>query len=220
MGSCSPVVVMSEPVDASVVDEVVSVLGRVFSVECPGYVEVHFHAAGPVMGEDVMVEYETGVYHEAFDDYPRIHVVVADYAVWPRSLRQAMLVHEAGHAVLHGRREFYMGVGRDLRVLHAALTTVKDLEVHLWMAKRGFRGDLEVLREYWDARVEEGCGLLEEVMDEARRLTIYVALGLSPVYKCGRISEKLYAVLREVAGCEPRPWACRAKLLEFFEVVS
>ncbi len=214
--ACAPTLVVSEPVDPRIVEEVLENVQRVFRVKCPGYVEIVFHGTRP---QGLEVEYETGLYHEAYDDYPRIHVVVEDYIVWPRSLRTSTVVHEAVHAVLHGRFEFYVASGDDPRLLHAALTTVKDLEVSLWMAKHGFREELGVLREYWDARVQ-GCGLLEEVMDEARRLAVYVALGVNPSWKCGRLSEKLYNTLVELARCKPRPWACRHRLVDLFMLLS
>jgi len=220
MSSCSPTVVMYGPVPDDVVEDVLGAVRRVYSVECPGYVEIVFHPSGDeIPSGNVEVEYETGFYYEAFEDIPRIHVIASVVEVLPRSLRRAMAVHEAVHSVLHRSRDFYLAPGGPrIIVYHAAYTTVKDLEVHLWMARRGFPPELDELREYWDA-VNPDCGTTESIIDEARRLTIYVALGVEPAMKCGPISERLYRVLREVADCHPRPWECRDRLVEVFKLI-
>ncbi len=219
MATCNPTIVVYEPVPDEIVEDVVESVRRVYEVECPGYVEIVFHASrGSIDGGDVKVEYEPGFYYEAFEDVPRIHVVAEDVMLLPKTVRRAMAVHEAVHSILHPSREYYLAPVGDLLVYHAAYTTVKDLEVHLWMARHGFRPELLELRSYWDS-VAGGCGLAEEVIDEARRLTVYVALGAEPDERCGAITRRLYTVLRRLAECNPRPWACRDKLVEAFKML-
>ena len=217
MHSCNPTVVMYEPVPDELVEDVVETVRRVYEVDCPGYVEIVFHGSRPsVTGGDVNVEYEPGFFYEAYEDVPRIHVVAEDALLLPRSTRRAMAVHEAVHSILHPSREYYLAPTGNLLVYHAAYTTVKDLEVHLWMARHGFRSELLELREYWDS-IGAGCGLAEEILDEARRLTIYVALGEKPDERCGVITRRLYEALQELARCTPRPWECRDGLVEVME---
>ncbi len=217
MPSCNPTLVIYEPVPDELVEDVVESVKRVYEVECPGYVEIVFHAGRPGdVGGDVSVEYEPGFFYEAYEDVPRIHVVAEDAMLLPRSVRRAMAAHEAVHSILHPSREYYLAPSGNLLVYHAAYTTVKDLEVHLWMAKHGFRAELLELRGYWDS-VGTGCGLAEELLDEARRLTVYVALGEKPDERCGVITRRLYEALVELSGCAPRPWGCRDRLVEVME---
>lgn len=219
MSRCNPTIVMYEPVPEEIVTDVVEAVKRVYSVRCPGYVEIIFHASREGLDAGgVSVEYEPGFYYEAYEDIPRIHVVADDAAILPKPVRRAMAVHEAVHSILHPSREYYLAPVDNIIVYHAAYTTVKDLEVHLWMARHGFKPELYELRSYWD-NTSLDCGLAEEIIDEARRITVYVALGEKPEERCGAITRRLYERLKELASCEPRPWYCRDKLVELFDIL-
>ncbi|WP_048191879.1 hypothetical protein [Pyrolobus fumarii] len=215
-------------VDSAVREFVARTLTDVYQIERPEYVEVHIyetrgHVKLPVHNDIVVnAEYEGGLFHEAWAGYPRIHVIVEDIVNVEGSTRRAMLVHEAAHSILHGSQEYYVVAlceYNDLRSVHVAYTVVKDLEVHLWMASRGFMQELGRLRDYFDDGVV-GCGTIEDVSNEARRLTVYIALGGHPEMRCGKISRVLYNLLKRVARCKPRPWACRNEVLDVIDAIG
>ncbi len=185
---------------------------KVYSVQSPDYVEIWVECGDqePLV-HGVNVEYEGGLSHEALSGYPRVHIDLYKFIVLPERLKKAMLTHELVHVLLHGSPEFYTGIAgtvREILLLHAAYTIVKDLEVAMWMEKSGFHEDNTVLRDYFDS-IELTCATLEEIMDEGRRLAIHAALGSIPRFKCDLISKKLYDALVKMLRCKPRPWDCR-----------
>lgn len=99
--------------------------------------------------------------HDAFADRPRITVCLESFGDPNAPPNRAALRHEVGHAVLHGRREFYearatadqvrAGRGRGLegaafvQLLFFLAVAVKDWQVNRLLLARGYAEDVQTL---------------------------------------------------------------------------
>ncbi len=206
-------------------------LGEAYADGGPGLVELRLYPDEALMEAVVSgLAAEAGVAagagfelfaHEAWSGVPRIHAVAPALLRGP--MYEALFVHEAVHSLLHGSLEYYMAEpGVDAFLYYVAATTVKDLEVHGYMARRGLLGRLRLLQGYWLRVLGEGG---YSVLDVLRALTVWAAVGEGPPgllrEALGARLEKLYAwmrtVLEEWQRKGTRPWAKRLELLGLLE---
>ena len=207
---------------------ILEVLEKAWRHGAPLIVEAHFYpdpasaASGLALlaarvGALVEAVYEAAM-HEAWDGVPRLHLVVSELESMPRPDAEALLVHEAMHALLHGGLEYYLlpGWAADPRVYYAAATAVKDLEADAEMARRGFQGLLERLA----ARLAPGAGgcpsTLEGLLDSLRHAAAQVALGRSPREPgCLRpVALAMERLLEEWRRGGVRPWEERRRVYQ------
>lgn len=108
-----------------------------------------------ILSEDFGVQFYA--MHEAWTGIPRIWVCIERMKQLERVVRAASLRHEVGHSVLHGTIEYYallmpsqlsnfsrrMQLPREYgtRILYFLSVAVKDYEVILLLAKRGYLED-------------------------------------------------------------------------------
>ena len=95
--------------------------------------------------------------HEAWRGWPRIHIDYSMVRGMEGNTLRALLLHEAGHSVLHGGIEYYivsanppeeLTLDEALRALYLASTAVKDLEVATLLHRLGYQGELRRYAEY------------------------------------------------------------------------
>ena len=179
----------------------VGVLGDAYRLGGPDYLEAHIYPSREAMhdmlvrealavGAAVVAEYE--VMHEAWHGYPRIHVAAST----PLDRLRPLLVHEAMHALLHGSIDYYLPVcSTDPVTLQLASTTVKDLEVSVEMARRGFWKELEALASMLETSGD--CCRVETVSDELRRYVAMLPLG-RPDARCSTLLGAVTSLLEEL----------------------
>ncbi len=163
----------------------------------PELVEVYIY--GSRMEKLAFLEYEArelGVaaigdfvtLHEAWRGWPRIHVDYEACSGLEKRFVKALLVHEAGHSVLHGSPLFYtiaidravieeLGMDQGLRVLYLCSTAIKDLEVHRLLHSAGFAEQLRIYGEFVARQIAElRCCSHVDIAQLAKLLTPCVVL--------------------------------------------
>ncbi len=146
--------------------------------ESPEYLELHVYSDyrllentlhGEAVKRGVSIHAIYDLVFEAWTGVPRIHVV---YSKKPPP--KPLLLHEATHAILHGSLEYYMPpCTGDPLALHTAATAIKDLEVTLYMAAKGFRKEAE---EAANAAKPEKCNGPADLLDTLRYTAMTTAL--------------------------------------------
>jgi hypothetical protein len=151
------------------------------------------------------------VFHDAWFNYPRVHVVYSTCRSLGREVLGALLAHEVAHARVHGRSEYYrvlldpelagtLGYRRYLEYLHAVSTILKDFQVFRFLVSRGLVDELAVYADYCLRQLDAASNRLEVIKLLAPVYYLYRDLGLStaPDPRVGEYSSCL-EVLREVA---------------------
>lgn len=204
---------------------IIAALRRVYErVGGEGFVELIIHESREAMETflrqeadrmGVAVDASFPVVHEAWTGVPRIHIV-------PKELRQlgdvgkAFLVHEAFHSILHGSLEYYVVTlpsSDDAGWLAAyiAATSIKDLEVHMYMKRYRFDEELLLEKDYWERTLgnEWRCSSPEELGDVLRAATIWIVLGEEPPLsrECPGKIKGLIKLYEELARLDKRPWS-------------
>ncbi len=150
--------------------------------------------------------------HEAWRGYPRIHVSVEDLRDMDSEVVKALVAHEAMHSVLHGTVSSYVvyipremiekATEMDLldelyAVAYLLASTIKDLEVHREMVRRGLRKYLELYAEFCASQLSETCCAENcdpiEIANSLKLLTPFYVLSRDPP----RCSELLRSPLFE-----------------------
>lgn len=124
-------------------------------------------ALGVVTGEEI----DFLATHEAWRGYPRIHISHERIQGIFNSVIQGVLHHEIGHALLHGRSEFYrfrftnrlqeagLHKGINLPILQQCVyflsIAIKDLDVVKWLVESGLWHGQQALLEYLMLDTEE-----------------------------------------------------------------
>ncbi|ABM80533.1 hypothetical protein [Hyperthermus butylicus] len=191
----------------------------------PGYVELHVYSSLSLLRaalsreeerEGVLVAADYPVAHEAWTGVPRIHVALAEgvYGL-PKPEAEALIVHEAIHAVLHGSPEYYLvPVTGSLLAAYTAATALKDLEVHIEMKKRSLTRHLYGLQAYW-LRTYGGelpCTTSEDIFNTLKASTVWIALRQQPplARQCSKKLRKpldnLSHIARQYQQGKVRPW--------------
>ncbi|MEM1931726.1 MAG: hypothetical protein QW780_03345 [Sulfolobales archaeon] len=109
------------------------------------------------LGVEVLGDY--AVSHEAWRGWPRIHVDYEKSSRLEPEVFSSLLIHEAAHSVLHGRRDYYLlpldsSLPDELRAylgieaLYLASAVVKDLEVHKYLVTVGYKKYVEEYARY------------------------------------------------------------------------
>lgn len=109
------------------------------------------------LGVEVLGDYV--VSHEAWRGWPRIHVDYEKSSKLEPEVFSSLLVHEAVHSILHGRRDYYsfslsssfldeLHTHLGIEVFYLASTVVKDLEVHKYLVTTGYRKYVEKYAQY------------------------------------------------------------------------
>lgn len=212
--------------DTTSSEDIVTTLRRVYErVGGEGFAELVLHGSREAMEAflrreaerlGVVVDASFPVVHEAWTGVPRIHVV-------PQELRRlgdvgrAFLVHEAFHSILHGSLEYYVVTlpssdEASWLAAYIAATSIKDLEVHIYMKRYGFDQELLLEKDYWEKTLGKKwrCNNLEALGDVLRAATIWIALGEEPPLSRG-CSSKVGAVIKlyeELIHLDKRPWSC------------
>lgn len=221
----SIVVVDHDGVGEDRAEEVLEPLKSVYSVEGPDLVELHLYRdlaslslelsrAGAEAG--VVLNAFFPVAFEAWSGVPRVHVAVRDaLETLGGRVYRVFLVHEAVHSILHGGVEYYVleYTGNPL-ASYLAATSLKDLEVHGYMALKGFTRELAVLKEYWAGVLGSVWQpySIEEFFDVLRAATVWVALGEEPPATgtgLGRVFRVQARLLEEWRSRGVRPWEKR-----------
>jgi hypothetical protein len=151
------------------------------------------------------------VFHDAWFNYPRIHVVYSTCRSLGREVLKALLAHEVAHAKIHGRWEYYrvlldpelaaiLGYRRYLEYLHAVSTILKDFQVFRLLASKGLINELTVYADYCLRQLDTASDQLDVIKLLAPVYYLYKDLGLSPTPdpRVGEYTSCL-EVLREVA---------------------
>ncbi len=157
--------------------------------------------------------------HEAWRGWPRIHVDYEACSGLEKRFVEALLVHEAGHSVLHGSPLFYtiaidravieeLGIDQGLRVLYLCSTAIKDLEVHRLLYSASFAKQLRSYGEFVARQIAElRCCSYVDIAQLAKLLTPCVVLeelcptlmnSLDPSCKCGNLAEAVLKALRNL----------------------
>jgi len=155
------------------------------------------------------------VLHEAWFDYPRVHVVYSACRSLGREELGALLAHEVAHARLHGRREHYgvvldpelasaLGPRRYLEYLHALSTVLKDFQVFELLASRGLVRELLSYASYCLRQLGTAGNYLEHLKLLASAYYLERCLGLTLTSDLGaRAHSTCLEVLREAAAEAP-----------------
>lgn len=156
------------------------------------------------------------VSHEAWEGWPRIHVVQSSLRALEPRVVKALLLHEAAHSVLHGSLASYvvnidlnsaLALGVDPLILaYLASVVVKDLEVHKYLVDRGLSMHVEVYFEHFKSSLKTiECRDVTSLLELAKLLTPCVLVSCPGLEEhltdtCrARLSDVL-EVLRELLG--------------------
>lgn len=110
--------------------------------------------------------------HEAWRDFPRIHICEQRVKNLPESLIKGAVQHETAHAILHGERGFYTfafsaalreraleeGMGFEVlqQLVYLISIALKDVDVVLWLSQRGLaEGQITLLESLMEDTKEE-----------------------------------------------------------------
>ncbi len=208
-------------------DKTVSTLASFYealsSAEPPSIVDVYiYHSRDRMLaalereamqvGVAVVADYL--VMHEAWRGWPRIHVDYGRCSLLPWHTFKALLLHEAGHSVLHGNLLAYVVSiprvswpgGKVVEAAYVASTAVKDLEVSLLLKADGFTDELEEYARYVAGSMAElSCRDPLELLELAKLLAPYVTLERRPPSRalrgnCRALAVDVMEVLRSTAG--------------------
>ena len=235
----SRAVVWTEPgVDGAVVERLLGVLARVYSMGGPELVEARVYRSLETMeawlaGEEqrlgVVVAARFPVSHEAWTGVPRIHLAVDPLYTSLNRFADPLTGHEALHALLHGSLEYYLSEpGLDPLAFYVAATTLKDLEVHVEMSRRRLSDMLQGLRGYWLHEQPPPWSPPQdpgELLDTLKASTVWIALGERPPLtpEAQRPLKPLLAELERLAGemlaGAGRPWSRRRSFTRMVEQV-
>lgn len=163
------------------------------------------------LGVRVLGDYP--VSHEAWSGWPRIHVDYERCSKLDAGLLEALLLHEAAHSILHGSRSYYLlkadrglletlGLDYALEVLYLASTVIKDLEVHGYLVREGFREHVERYAKYAIGEASGlDCSSLSEVLSLAKLVSPCVRVDCSSLLRSlgGGCAELLGPLLRALA---------------------
>ncbi len=157
--------------------------------------------------------------HEAWRGWPRIHVDYEACSELEEQFLEALLIHEAGHSVLHGSPLFYtiaidravvgeLGMDQGLRVLYFCSTAIKDLEVHRLLNRAGFVKQLRSYGEFVAKQIAElRCCSYVDIAQLAKLLTPCIVLeelcptlmnSLDPSCRCRDLAERMVEALRNL----------------------
>ncbi len=147
-------------------------------------------ADAELAGSSVVALYP--VLHDAWFNYPRVHVVYSTCRSLSREELETLLAHEVAHAKLHGKREYYrvvldpqlvgtLGSQRYLEHLHAVSTVLKDLQVFKLLESRGLTRELLNYARYCLRQLSSVGSYLEvlKLLAPAYYLEKYLGLALT-----------------------------------------
>ena len=139
------------------------------------------------VGVAVIADYV--VMHEAWRGWPRIHIDYGRCSLLPWNMVRALLLHEAGHSVLHGNLLAYVvslprtewPAGSIVEAAYVASTAVKDLEVARLLLANGFLEELENYAKYVSGSLAElDCRDPLGLLELAKLLAPYAVLERLP----------------------------------------
>ncbi len=152
------------------------------------------------------------VLHDAWFNYPRVHVVYSTCRSLSREELETLLAHEVAHAKLHGRRDYYrvvldpqlagnLGSQKYLEYLHKVSTVLKDLQVFKLLASKGLARELLNYARYCLRQLSSADSYLEvlKLLAPAYYLEKYLGLTLISDTRT-RAFSKCLEVLLEVAN--------------------
>lgn len=154
--------------------------------------------------------------HEAWRGWPRVHIDYEKSSSLCDRYLEAVVVHEASHAVLHGSPLYYsiavtqsdladidLGIEDIAGLLYLASTVVKDIDVHRLLVDIGMAS---TVRDYLSFLVEHygdtGCRDIEEILQLAKILTPCIFLEDCPMLdsipdNCLELARKIIASLEK-----------------------
>ena len=151
-------------IDKKLRDEILRYISKVLEREkYSSYVEIHIFEKLSELDAFLSLEYRefnihiSGVYfamHDAYRGWPRIYICIELLKNLPRDVWIGGVIHEAGHAVLHGSPIYYyysipdklletfkklnIETERQLNILYHISVAVKDYEVTKYLVENGF----------------------------------------------------------------------------------
>lgn len=151
--------------------------------------------------------------HEAWRGWPRIHIDYSMVRGMEGNTLRALLLHEAGHSVLHGGVEYYivsanppegLTLEEALKAVYSASTTVKDLEVATLLYRLGYKEELIAYTRFTASQVPSvECDSLIERLELAKLLAPLVPLGIEvgdlPLSgKCKTMARYIIDIMRKL----------------------
>jgi hypothetical protein len=229
VGNTKIIVVYHDYIEESRVEAVLGPILSVYKREGPELVELHLYRdvsrltlelSESESRAGVSVSAVFPITYEVWSGIPRIHVAIQEaLEEHDRETSRALLVHEAVHSVLHNSLEYYLSEHSvDPVVFYVAATSIKDLEVHGYMALKKFNAELNVLKKYWTNSLGEEWQqpfTLEELFNILKAMSVWVALGEKPPLSkdsfsvLRRVLEYQAELLRQWRSLGVRPWHSR-----------
>jgi len=224
IGDVRLIVELHGPVSWSRLEDVISCLRSAYSSAGGGTVELHLYSSVDLMQatleeraseEGVAVAASFPAVFEAWTGLPALHIPVEVVGLSSEEWC-SMLVHEAIHSILHDSINYYLYEPiADPLEYYIAATSVKDLEVHAYMHKRGLARHLVVLRGYWLREIPHRVETVEDLFNVLKAATAWTCCGMEPPLNYSSIPalRRLLHWQTDAAGAwlrgGDRPWARR-----------
>lgn len=237
VGNTRVIVVYHDYIEEGMVEAVLGPILSVYKREGPELVEIHLYRdisrltlelSDSESRAGVGVSAVFPITYEVWSGIPRIHIAIQEALEGhDREVTKALLVHEAIHSVLHNSLEYYLlEHGVNPVVFYVAATSIKDLEVHGYMALKRFNAELNMLKKYWTSSLGEEWQqplTLEELFNVLKAMSVWVALGKEPPLSkdsssvLRRVAEHQVELLRRWRSLGVRPWHSR---LAYARIIS
>lgn len=194
----------------------------------PDYIEIYIYESSEyklnnlikdAILSGVLVVGDYVVSHDAWFGWPRIHVDYEKCKSLDSSTLRALLTHEAAHSVLHGNIKSYL-VTVDIElmniinvdyteIIYLASTVIKDLEVHEFLLRHGFRNEVMQYYVHFSRELHDtSCSSIKEILDFAKLTSpcVFINCEPNPLYilneQCKNKYPKILTIMRQVHNAE------------------